>query len=160
MNIHRTFGEKLFDVVNYAFLALVALLTFLPFVYVVVASFGSDNQVWPTHYSLGAYQYIFGTRTFLRSLGVSAYITIIGTFLSLAATSLMSYSLSYKQLAGPQQVHAAHLIHDAVPRRADSDLFHRQRAEHDRHIMGSDDPGTHQRIQPYHYARLFLQRAV
>lgn len=100
MNIHRTFGEKLFDVVNYAFLALVALLTFLPFVYVVVASFGSDNQVWPTHYSLGAYQYIFGTRTFLRSLGVSAYITIIGTFLSLAATSLMSYSLSYKQLPG------------------------------------------------------------
>jgi putative aldouronate transport system permease protein len=100
VNLHRTFGEKLFDAFNYAFLALVALLTFIPFVYVIVTSFGSDNQVWPTHYSLGAYQYIFGTRTFLRSLGVSVYITLLGTFLSLAATSLIAYSLSFKQLPG------------------------------------------------------------
>ncbi|MFC0214579.1 carbohydrate ABC transporter permease [Paenibacillus chartarius] len=100
MNIHRTVGEKIFDACNYGFLALVALVTFLPFVYVVVASFGADNQVWPTRYSLGAYQYIFGTRTFVNSLGISAYITLLGTFLSLAATSLMAYSLSFKQLPG------------------------------------------------------------
>jgi putative aldouronate transport system permease protein len=100
VHLQRTFGEKIFEIINYIVLALVALMTILPFIYVIFASFGADNQVWPTHYSLGAYQYIFGTRTFIKSLSVSIYITLLGTFLSLAATSLMAYSLSFKQLPG------------------------------------------------------------
>jgi putative aldouronate transport system permease protein len=100
VHLQRTLGEKFFETINYIVLALIALLTILPFIYVIIASFGSDNQVWPTHYSLGAYQYIFATRTFVKSLGVSIYITLLGTFLSLAATSLMAYSLSFKQLPG------------------------------------------------------------
>jgi putative aldouronate transport system permease protein len=104
MHLHRTFGEKVFEVCNYIFLSLVALLTFLPFIYVVITSFSADNSVWPTHFSLGAYQYIFSTRTFIRSLGVSVYITVLGTCLSLITTALMAYSLSYKQLPGRSKI--------------------------------------------------------
>jgi putative aldouronate transport system permease protein len=100
MHLHRTFGEKVFEACNYIFLCLVALLTFIPFVYIVITSFSADNTIWPTHFSLDAYRYIFGTRTFVRSLGVSVYITVLGTALSLMATSLMAYSLSFKQLPG------------------------------------------------------------
>ncbi|TBL69706.1 carbohydrate ABC transporter permease [Paenibacillus thalictri] len=100
MYLHRSFGEKLFELGNYIFLALVALLTFLPFVYVFITSFSPDNTVWPSRFSLGAYAYIFSTKTFVKSLGVSAYITVLGTLLSLLTTSLMAYSLSYKELPG------------------------------------------------------------
>ncbi|MFH5184182.1 carbohydrate ABC transporter permease [Paenibacillus sp. TAB 01] len=100
MELHRSFGEKLFELCNYLFLGLVGLLTFLPFVYVLVTSFSADNELWPTHFTLEAYQYIFSTHTFLKSLGVSVYITVLGTFLSLFTTSLMAYSLSYKELPG------------------------------------------------------------
>jgi putative aldouronate transport system permease protein len=73
---------------------------FLPFVYVVITSFSSENTVWPTKFTLDTYKYIFSTSTFVRSIGVSVYITLIGTALSLFTTALMAYSLSYKYLPG------------------------------------------------------------
>jgi putative aldouronate transport system permease protein len=101
---HRTFGEKVFELSNYIFLGLIGLLTFLPFVYVIITSFSADSSGWPTHFNLDAYRYIFSTKTFVRSLGVSIYITLLGTLLSLLTTALMAYSLSYKQLPGRSKI--------------------------------------------------------
>lgn len=100
MHTHPTKLSRLFDSFNHLFLGLVGLAMFLPFVYVVITSFSSQSTVWPTEFTLDTYKYIFSTSTFVRSIGVSAYITLIGTALSLLTTALMAYSLSYKVLPG------------------------------------------------------------
>lgn len=96
----RTIGSRMFDIFNYTFLFIIALLTVLPFIYVVIASFSNTTALIPTKFSLNAYRYIFSTETFPRSLGVSVYITILGTFINLLFTSLMAYSLAHRHLAG------------------------------------------------------------
>jgi putative aldouronate transport system permease protein len=104
MHHNQTFGEKIFEICNYILLGLIGLLTFLPFVYVIITSFSADTSGWPSDYNLDAYRYIFSTKTFVRSLGVSIYITLLGTALSLLTTALMAYSLSYKQLPGRSKI--------------------------------------------------------
>jgi putative aldouronate transport system permease protein len=97
---HRTLSEKVFESMNYILLTIVSLLCILPFVYVVIASFSTSNSVIPSGFTLDAYKYIFTTNTFIRSLGVSFYITILGTTLSIIATALMAYALSFRDLPG------------------------------------------------------------
>lgn len=100
MHTHPTMLSRLFDSINHVLLALVGLSMFLPFIYVVITSFSTQNTVWPTEFTLDTYKYIFSTGTFVRSLGVSVYITLLGTALSLLTTALMAYSLSFKALPG------------------------------------------------------------
>ncbi|MFC0472075.1 carbohydrate ABC transporter permease [Halalkalibacter kiskunsagensis] len=95
-----TLGEKIFDASNYIFLIIFSLLCIIPFIYVFISSFSTSNSVWPSGFTLDAYKYIFTTQTFIRSLGVSAYITILGTFMSVVVTALIAYSLSYKEIPG------------------------------------------------------------
>jgi putative aldouronate transport system permease protein len=100
MQHDKTVWNRMFDVINYTILALVAVLTVLPFIYVIVSSFSTAPGIIPKDFSFAAYRYIFSTHTFLRSLYISIYITILGTCISLLFTSLMAYSLSYKHLPG------------------------------------------------------------
>ncbi|NHN32684.1 carbohydrate ABC transporter permease [Paenibacillus agricola] len=97
----RSLLSRVFDIFNYCFLVIFSLATFLPFVYVFIHSFSAKSgMLWPASFSLDAYRFIFSTNTFIRSLGVSVYITIFGTAISLILTSLMAYALSYKHLKG------------------------------------------------------------
>ncbi|WP_067935652.1 carbohydrate ABC transporter permease [Alicyclobacillus kakegawensis] len=96
----RTFAGRVFDTVNVAVLTLVSLATLLPFVYVVVASFSATDDIIPKSFTLSAYRYLFSTDTFVRSLGISIYITVVGTVLSLVATALSAYALSHRKLPG------------------------------------------------------------
>ncbi len=97
----KSFLSRLFDISNYIFLTIFALCSLLPFLYVLINSFaGSSGFIIPDSFSLDAYRYILSTDTFLKSLGVSVYITVIGTIVSLALTSLMAYSLSHTNLPG------------------------------------------------------------
>lgn len=107
MKQDKTIGNRLFDVVNNGLLLLVALACSLPFVYVVAVSFTSPAQVaqggiilFPKEWSLSAYRYIFSTDTLMRSMLVSIYITVVGTFINLVFTSLMAYPLAKKHLRG------------------------------------------------------------
>jgi putative aldouronate transport system permease protein len=103
----RTLGSRLFDGINYLLLALFALITVLPFIYVIAVSFASPEEVarrgfilFPTDFSLGAYKYIFSTDTLMRSMGISIYITVVGTLINLIFTSLMAYPLAKPHLRG------------------------------------------------------------
>ncbi|SFK80217.1 putative aldouronate transport system permease protein [Paenibacillus sp. 1_12] len=109
MNHDRTVGNKIFDSVNYVLLALISLATILPFIYILAVSFTSPHEVakggfilFPKEFSLSAYKYIFSTDTLLRSLMVSIYITVVGTFINLLLTSLMAYPLARQTLRGRQ----------------------------------------------------------
>ncbi|AEI39459.1 carbohydrate ABC transporter permease [Paenibacillus mucilaginosus] len=107
----RTFGNRLFDTVNAAVLILVALCTVLPFVYVLAVSFTDPHEVakggmilFPTRFSLAAYEYIFSTDTLVKSLGVSIYVTVVGTFINLLFTSLLAYPLAKPHFRGRQVI--------------------------------------------------------
>ncbi len=100
MELHRTRGEKAFDVINHTVLALVAIATVLPFLYVIVSSFSATEALLPTVFTLDGYRYIFSTNTFVRSLGVSIYVTVVGTLVNIVFTSLMAYPLAKQTLIG------------------------------------------------------------
>ncbi|WP_454192424.1 carbohydrate ABC transporter permease [Paenibacillus sp. Marseille-Q7038] len=111
MNQDKTIGNRLFDIINNSLLLFVALACSLPFIYVVAVSFTSPAQVaqggiilFPKEWSLSAYRYIFSTDTLMRSMMVSIYITVVGTFINLVFTSLMAYPLAKRHLRGRRTI--------------------------------------------------------
>ncbi|CAN7302738.1 carbohydrate ABC transporter permease [Paenibacillus sp. LjRoot56] len=109
MSYDKTLGNRLFDIFNYSFLFIFSIACFLPFLYVLAVSFTSPAEVarggiilFPKEWSLASYRYIFSTDTLIRSLMVSIYITVVGTFINLLFTSLMAYPLSKTHIRGRQ----------------------------------------------------------
>ncbi|MDB5084291.1 MAG: transporter permease [Bacilli bacterium] len=103
----RSVASLIFEIVNYTLLSIIALLTLLPFVHVIAASFTTNAELAtktfvliPTRYTLSAYKYIFSTDEVTRSLLVSIGITAVGTFVSMLLSCLMAYGLSRKDLYG------------------------------------------------------------
>jgi len=103
----RTLGNRLFSIVNFTLLALIALVTVLPFIHVVAGSFTTSAEMAmkkfvliPTEWSMEAYRFIFSTNTIFRALAVSIGVTALGTAFSMLITSLMAYGLSRKDLDG------------------------------------------------------------
>jgi len=103
----RTIGSRIFNIVNYSLLGLIALLTILHFIHVVGGSFTTSAELAarsfvliPTDWSMAAYRYIFSTNTIFRALGVSVLVTVGGTLFSMLLTSLMAYGLSRRNLPG------------------------------------------------------------
>lgn len=100
-------GNKIFDIVNYILLGLIALVMFLPFIHVVGSSFATSAEIaeksfllFPTEFSLDAYRYIFSTDTIFRALLVSIMVTVGGTLWSMFLSTLTAYGLSRRDLAG------------------------------------------------------------
>jgi len=98
---NNTKSEKAVNLVNYVLLIIIALTMIFPFYYMFVVSFAtyeefvqSDLLLFPKTWVLDAYEYILGSKEFVRSLGVTIYVTIVGTFVSLLLTSMMAYALS------------------------------------------------------------------
>lgn len=54
----------------------------------------TDLLLFPKTWVLDAYEYILGSKEFIRSLGVTIYITVAGTIVSLMLTAMMAYALS------------------------------------------------------------------
>lgn len=103
----RTISGRIFSAVNFTLLAIIALVTVLPFVHVVAGSFTTSAELAankfvliPKVWSLEAYKFIFSTNTIFRALGVSIGVTLIGTLFSMFITSLMAYGLSRRDLDG------------------------------------------------------------
>ncbi|MFM9329119.1 carbohydrate ABC transporter permease [Paenibacillus mesotrionivorans] len=107
MKQDHTWSNRLFDIVNTALLSLIGIICVLPFIYVLAVSFTAPHIVaeggfilYPKEVSLAAYRYIFSSNALIRSLGVSIYITVVGTLLNLVLTSLLAYPLSRKSFKG------------------------------------------------------------
>ncbi|WP_100408153.1 carbohydrate ABC transporter permease [Bacillus solitudinis] len=105
--LHNTPAGRVFDVFNHIVLLIIGLVAFIPFVYVIAGSFATEAElvrrsffVFPETFSLEAYKYVFSTGTFIKSIGVSIFVTVIGTIVSLALTMTMAYPLSRKTLLG------------------------------------------------------------
>lgn len=55
-------------------------------------------MIWPIDFSLDAYKLIFRDSTIYKSYGVTTFVTVIGTVLSMIFTSAMAYTLSVKSV--------------------------------------------------------------
>jgi hypothetical protein len=91
-------GDRVFNSVNIGLMTLVGLLTLFPLYYVFVVSFTNPQEyiargfvLFPGHWSIVAYQYIFSTKAFVNAIGVSGMLAIVGTLLSLLLTSSFAY---------------------------------------------------------------------
>ena len=82
------------DAFIYGVVGLFTLLCVVPFWYVIASSFSKNPGFLIDEFTLDSYRYIFSTSTLMRSLGNTAYITVVGTLLKLLCTSLMAYALS------------------------------------------------------------------
>lgn len=80
----------------------------LPLLVVVSTSIADDAQIgraggyvlWPTHPTLQAYKTLFRGPFMFRALGVSVFITVVGTFLALFITITLAYATSRPVLFG------------------------------------------------------------
>ncbi len=104
---NRTTGSIIFNIFNYCFVTLVAIITILPFIYIISASFATEYEIatrpmffFPKDVSTGAYEYIFSSSKILRGFGNSAFITVCGTAINLFFTVTMAYALSKTRLRG------------------------------------------------------------
>ncbi len=100
--------EKKFQIFAHVVLIILSVSAILPLVLMVTSSF-TDNDLliaegykfWPAKWSIYAYEYIFSTgNSVLRAYGVSVVLTLVGTFLSLALTTMLAYTISKSDLPG------------------------------------------------------------
>lgn len=81
-----------------------ALLCVFPFLFVVIISLTDEGtlakngyRLIPEQWSLGAYRYVFEMGdTLLRSYGVTIFVTVVGTIISLLFMSFYAYAISRK----------------------------------------------------------------
>jgi putative aldouronate transport system permease protein len=93
---------------NAVVLTVISLLVLIPFVSIVSTSLAPKDQVlgsggfvlWPSSVDLSAYTAVLSGGVVTRALGISAFVTIVGTLLSLITSSLLAYALSRPGLRG------------------------------------------------------------
>ncbi|MCU6712961.1 carbohydrate ABC transporter permease [Paenibacillus sp. J5C_2022] len=99
--------QKLTSGWNVAFNIVAGVFAFLcvfPFLFVTVISFTDEStlahngySLFPEKLSLEAYKYVFQTGDqLLRSYGVTIFVTVVGTVISLIVTTLFAYAISRK----------------------------------------------------------------
>ncbi|WNQ12737.1 carbohydrate ABC transporter permease [Paenibacillus aurantius] len=104
--IRTSFGDKLFTTANYLFFCLLGAATLFPFLNIIAKSLSSEGAVvsgmvtvYPIDFQLGTYKLVLGNTQFLNSFKITAFITVLGTLLSLLFTVLSAYPLSKPNLA-------------------------------------------------------------
>ncbi|HEX7058197.1 MAG TPA: carbohydrate ABC transporter permease [Bacilli bacterium] len=100
-------GDRLFQTVNSGLLGLIAVATLFPLYYVFIVSFTDPAEfvrksivLLPEKWTLDAYRYLMLNGSFIHSVGVSAFLAVVGTACSLTVTSALAYALSRKRLKG------------------------------------------------------------
>ncbi|MFF3445370.1 carbohydrate ABC transporter permease [Streptosporangium sp. NPDC002721] len=104
---YSSWGSRLFDAFNIAFLVGLALVTVLPLMYVLAGSFATEAEIatrpfflWPETFITGTYDYIFSTPVFLRAMITTICVTAVGTLIQVMLTLTMAYPLSKRVLPG------------------------------------------------------------
>lgn len=98
---------SVFDAVNMLLLLVLCLAVVIPFWYMLTVSLspvseslGGRFYLIPEQLNFEAYRYLFSTDRFVRSIGNTVYITVIGTAVNLLVSITLAYALSKKTLPG------------------------------------------------------------
>lgn len=99
--------KKSTNVLFNGILAVLSMISLIPFIFVVIISFTDENalvmngyQLIPEKLSLHAYQYILEAgEDIIKSYGVTIFVTVAGTVIGLLLTGTYAYALSRKTYA-------------------------------------------------------------
>ena len=102
MKITHFNGEKTFASGAMVILSILAVVSFLPFLLITIASITDEKSLitngytfFPRDFSLNAYYYMIAqAKIVLRAYGVSIFVTVVGTAVSLILTPMLAYPLS------------------------------------------------------------------
>ncbi len=106
--IRTSTGSQIFDACNYLLLGLLGILTLGPFLYLIMGSL-TDATAYrlsgvsfnPMDWTLDSYRILLGPASRIyQSFGVTVFITVVGTILSLTTTAALAYGLAQKQVPG------------------------------------------------------------
>lgn len=96
-----TLLEKLLLAANAFLLALTAAVMLLPFLYLFAVSFStledflrSTMLLWPKKWVTYAYEFIWQSDAFRRSMGVTVQLTVVGTAANMLLTTAMAFGLT------------------------------------------------------------------
>ena len=97
----RSFVSRVFDVLNYAFLAILAISCILPMVHVFAVSLSSRGPaeaslvgLWPIQFTIANYQRVLKQAQVQRSTIISIVRTVLGTTINMLLTALTAYPLA------------------------------------------------------------------
>lgn len=103
----RSPGDQVVQVLLYIFIALVAVICLLPFIYIIAGSFATEAELTerpffliPREFSINAYSYIFKDGSVFRGLRNSLFVMIVGTLVNMFVSCTMAYPLSRGYLKG------------------------------------------------------------
>jgi putative aldouronate transport system permease protein len=108
----QSVSYRIFSVCNIIFFVILALLMIFPLYKVFITSIITANEMyssplilWPKNPTTIPYHFIFANDDILKALRVTVFITIVGTFLSMAATLTLAYTFSKDFLPGGKFIH-------------------------------------------------------
>lgn len=105
--------EKIYQVVIFVILAFCAFLCIAPFVMLVASSLTDETVLaqygycfWPRKFSGYAYKYLFVTNAakVFRSYGITIFVTLVGTALSLLIGPMLAWPMSRKDYPRAKQI--------------------------------------------------------
>lgn len=98
-------GEKGLKILCYVIAGVFALFCIVPVIYIIACSFSEESQILkngfkllPQNFTLEAYKIVFDGKQIWISYGVSIFVTVVGTFLSMLVSCMLAYPLSIKNL--------------------------------------------------------------
>ena len=104
-NIQESTSDKVLNLVCKAVIFIFTAVCIIPFVIALSASFSEELSIarsgfglFPHKFSLSAYNMLFRTNQIYQSYGVSIFVTVFGTLLSLLVTVLIAYPLASGKL--------------------------------------------------------------
>ncbi|MBS4198312.1 carbohydrate ABC transporter permease [Bacillus sp. FJAT-49732] len=107
ISISRTRGDKIFDIANTLFFAIVLIVTIYPLYFMLIASFSSPTAVnngeiwlWPKDITFKGYEMIFDHSKIWTGYKNSIIYTVVGTTINVVLTITGGYALSRKDLPG------------------------------------------------------------
>lgn len=95
---------KLFDLINYTFMAVILVCCVYPFYCLVISSFSDPKQVeswfliFPTNVTLNSYKEIFGNNRIIQPIFISFLRAFAGTVITLICCSMFAYLVTQKLL--------------------------------------------------------------
>jgi putative aldouronate transport system permease protein len=100
----KSASEKIFNVIGYTILTLLAIIAVIPFVMIISSSVTAEHTILkygysliPKEFSTQAYEKIFGfPDDVLRAYGVTIFNTFVGAVIGLFTTAMTAYVLSRK----------------------------------------------------------------
>lgn len=107
LKVKRSPADQAVQVLIYVIVGVFALITLLPFIYIVAGSFATERELTeraffliPHTVSMNAYEYIFKTGDAIHGLKNSIIVTVVGTFINMFFSCTLAYPLSRPYFKG------------------------------------------------------------